>query len=188
MLLDVAAEMPDCELLLQKHFTALLSSVWKAKSRLDRCQSRNGLYCSGTFFKSIKSHIFQNSMWDPQENMSLNHLNYSGRARKLLAAALTGAHSAKQENAIATLHKLQEDPPAITEKMDLTLEFQRDKDECINPLPPVINLSILGLDAPLPSGGEVHLLKSSQNLAENRFRYGSHERMMFSCHTNPSLP
>lgn len=173
MLLDVAAEMPDCELLLQKHFTALLSSVWKTKSRLDHCQSRNGLYSSGTFFKSIKSHVFQNSMWDSRENMSLNHLNYSGRARKLLAAALTDAYSAKQENAVATLHKLQEDPPAITEKMDLTLEFQRDKDECINPLPPVINLSIQGLDTPLPSGGEVHLLKSSQNLAENRFRAAS---------------
>lgn len=64
---------------------------------------------------------------------------------------------------------------SATEQLEINLEFQKDPEDSMVPLPSFISLSISGADPP-PSvskaSGEDHHFKASQNVAENRFRYG----------------
>lgn len=64
---------------------------------------------------------------------------------------------------------------SVTEQLEINLEFQKDPEDSMVPLPSFISLSISGADPP-PSvskaSGEDHHFKASQNVAENRFRYG----------------
>lgn len=177
MLLDVAAKQPDRELLLQKHFTALLSSVWKVTARGDRRPSisspRNGLHLGGRFFTSSVSRISQNFMQGHAERIKFTNL---GQSSKMLAAALHDAHYRRQdEDERVSLPNQGDDASAGTEKLELTLEFQKEMSGAMVPLPSVISLSIFGADPP-PSvsndSGEDHHLKAFRNMAEDRFRYG----------------
>jgi hypothetical protein len=176
MLLDVAAEQPDRELLLQKHFTALLSSVWKVTARVDRRLSisspRNGLHLGGRFFTSSVSRISQNFMQGHAERIKFTNL---GESSKMLAAALHDAHYRRQdEDERVSLPNQGDDPSAGTEQLEITLEFQKEMGDAVVPLPSVISLSIFGADTPSVSkdAGEDHHLKAFRNMAENRFRYG----------------
>lgn len=156
LLLDVAAEQPDRELLLQKHFTALLSSVWKVKSRVDltpsRSSSRNGLY---------------RSMQEPPEKLKFTNLGESSRMLKLalLDVSLSEDRVSPSNQACET--------SSVTEQLEINLEFQKELEDSMVPLPSFISLSICGADPP-PSvskaSGDDHHFKVSQNVAENRFR------------------
>ncbi|GMN55899.1 hypothetical protein TIFTF001_025008 [Ficus carica] len=186
MLLDVAAEQPDKELLLQKHFTALLSSVWKITSRMDRLKSRgssrNGLHFGGRFFNCVKqiSHI---SIKEPAERMKFSN---SGQCSRLLAAAFHEIGSRQQDDrAPPFLHRMRqtddraspsshrEHASTKAERLEITLEFPRETEDTLDSLPSVLNLSIVGSD-PLPSVSQneeedLHL-RTSYDVAENRFR------------------
>ena len=163
LLLDVAAEQPDRELLLQKHFTALLSSVWKVKSRVDltpsRSSSQNGLYRSLTW----------KSMQEPPEKLKFTNLGESSRMlkRALLDVSLS-------EDTVSPSN-LGRETSSVTEQLVINLEFPKELEDSMVPLPSSISLSISGADPP-PSvskaSGEDHHFKASQNVAENRFRYG----------------
>lgn len=170
-LLDVVSEMPDNELLLQKHFTAILSSVWRANTRSDRCQSmsssQNSLH-SRSFFSAI-SQMHGKSRREP-DKMKFTVL---GQNSKLVAAALDGASRKRQD---PSLLSDQQETPTMVEKLDITLEFQGDHREFGAPFPPVIDLSICGLD-PQPSADEPMrgrvLPDCSREVAEIRFRMAS---------------
>ncbi|KAL5741842.1 hypothetical protein ACOSP7_028574 [Xanthoceras sorbifolium] len=173
MLLNVASEQTDNELLLQKHFTALLSAVWRMKARTERRHNhislRNGLYFGGRFFSSSINQTSWNFVKEPTPRMKFTNL---GQSSKLLLAALHDANNRQHdERASPSVHR--EDGPVITEQLDLTLELQRESGDSVIPFPPVINLSIYGSD-PLASvnkaTGEEHNIKDSQYVAENRFR------------------
>ncbi|XP_041028492.1 protein PHOTOPERIOD-INDEPENDENT EARLY FLOWERING 1-like isoform X2 [Juglans microcarpa x Juglans regia] len=171
LLLDVAAEQPDTELLLQKHLTALLSSVWKVTSRID-CRpslssSSNGLYFGGRFFTYSVSQISQNSTREPVERMKFTNL---GQSRKMLAAALHDAYH-RQPDERVSLPNQGSDMSTITEQLEITLEFQKEKVDSMVPLPSVISLSICGEDPPSVSKGtgDDHL-KAFRNMAEKRCR------------------
>lgn len=173
MLIDIASEQPNRELLLQKHFFALLSSVWKVSSHVDRRQNPsptcNGLYFDHSFFNSISQHS-QNSLKKPSERMTFTNLSQS---KKLLAAALDDTRS-RQENGKTFLSNKGEDMPLSADQMDITLEFQKEESDALSSFPSVINLSIHGTE-PLPSlnkqTGECDHLKGCLSAAENRFRY-----------------
>ncbi|XP_052172511.1 protein PHOTOPERIOD-INDEPENDENT EARLY FLOWERING 1 isoform X2 [Diospyros lotus] len=174
VLLDVATELPDNELLLQKHFFALLTSVWRMTSRIDRHQglssSRNGFYPVGRHFTSRVSQI--GSMREPSEKMAFTNLLQSS---KLVAAALSDADSAQCDDRALILNP-REEASVVADQLEITLEPQTGGSDPMIPLPLVINLSIWETDPPpypcMPAGAEQHL-RSSQSMAENRFRNAS---------------
>ncbi|XP_011046132.1 PREDICTED: protein PHOTOPERIOD-INDEPENDENT EARLY FLOWERING 1-like isoform X3 [Populus euphratica] len=173
MLLNVVAEQPDHELLLQKHFTALLSSVWRVKSRVENQQnmpsSRNALYDSGRVFNSSVNPLPWNSLRESGKRMKFTNL---GQGTKLLAAALHDASSRRPGDRVSNSN-VNEEAPAIGEKLEITLEFQKEENDYLVPFPPLISLSIPG-SAPWMSVNKdraaAHHLRASTSIAENRFR------------------
>ncbi|KAF3442635.1 hypothetical protein FNV43_RR16551 [Rhamnella rubrinervis] len=172
MLLDVAAEQPDGELLLQKHFTALLTSIWKMTSRIDSRQnhasSRNGFSFGGRFFTSANQNPLI-SMKEPAKR--LNFINL-GHVRRFLASALHDASSTRQDDRVHQCNR-GENNLAKAEQLELTLEFQREMDDSLDPMPSVLNLSVIGSDSLQSTSKDVekdHHLRSSCDVSENRFR------------------
>lgn len=169
MLLDFAAEQPNREFLLQKHFTALLSSVWKVTSRVgpNLPSSRNGLYFGGRFLTSVRQ-LSKNSR-EPLERLKFTNL---GQSSKMLAAALHDAYYRQLDDKVS-LHNHGDDTMAATEQLELTIEFLKEMGDSTVDFPSVISLAISGEDAP-PSVSEItgddHHLKAFRNMAENRSR------------------
>lgn len=172
ILLDVASEQANRELLLQKHFFALLSSVWKVGSRVDRRQNPpatcNGLYFDQSFFTSIGQHS-QNPPNKPYDRMTFAD---SAQSKKLIAAALDDMRS-RPENDKIFLSNQGEDMPVSADQVDITLEFPKEESDSLSSFPSVIKLSIKGDEAPLSlkHTRDDHL-KMCYSAAENRFRYG----------------
>ncbi|XP_058088358.1 protein PHOTOPERIOD-INDEPENDENT EARLY FLOWERING 1-like isoform X2 [Magnolia sinica] len=172
-LLDVASELPDNELLIQKHFTAILSSVWRAKMRSDRHQSmsssRNGFYSTGRYSSYATSRISGKSRTE-SDKMKMPNLGQSSK----VAAVLNGANRAPREDSLPPSSR--QEAPAIAERLELTLEFGRNRNEWGTHLPSVINMSVWGSDPPRltdePRGRSL-LPESSCNIAENRCRMAS---------------
>ncbi|GLT95591.1 hypothetical protein SLE2022_132650 [Rubroshorea leprosula] len=171
-LLKFAAEQPDREFLLQKHFTALLSSVWRVAYRTDPQQNpqpaRNGLYFGGSFFSSFVNHSYKSSVKEPGQRMKFSNLAQSSR---LLAVALSDACNEPQDNAISHLDKSYS-APIIGEHLELALEFPKNDEDSLISLPPVVNVSIYSSDplAFVDKANEDDCLKALQIMAENRYR------------------
>ncbi|XP_045807406.1 protein PHOTOPERIOD-INDEPENDENT EARLY FLOWERING 1 isoform X2 [Trifolium pratense] len=170
MLLDVASEQANRELLLQKHFFALLSTVWKA-AHVDRRQNLhatcNGLYFDQSFFSSIGQHS-QNPLNKPSERMTFAN---SAQSKMLLAAALDDFGS-RPENDKIVLSNQGKDMLVTEDQVDITLEFPKEESDSLSSFPSVIKLSIKGDEAPpsLNKHTRSHHLKHCSAAAENRFR------------------
>ncbi|XWS57208.1 hypothetical protein CRYUN_Cryun09bG0154400 [Craigia yunnanensis] len=174
MLLNFAAEQPDPELLLQKHFTALLSSVWRTtgrcrpESRQNVSSSRNGVRLGGRFLSPFLSHKPQDSAKEPAQRMKFTNL---WECSKLLSAALHDGRNRQQSDTV--FFPDREDSPVIAESLEITLEIQRESGDSMIPFPPIINLSIYGSNTVTSinktSGEDLHL-KASKLVAENRLR------------------
>ncbi|OMO50188.1 SNF2-related protein [Corchorus capsularis] len=172
MLLNVAAQQPDHELLLQKHFTALLSSVWRVTLRPEHRQSvstsRNGIRLGGRFVSPFLSHTLQSSAKEPAQRMKFTNLR---ECSKLLSDALNDASDRQQSDTVS--HSDRRYDPVIAESLELTLEIQGDSCDSMNSFPPVINVSIYGSDLVTSinrtPGEDLHL-KDSKVVPENRFR------------------
>lgn len=172
MLLDIAAEQPNGELLLQKHFIALLTSIWKTTARTDSRQnhasSRNGFSFSGRFFTSANQNSLI-SLKEPAERMNFTNL---GRVRSFLASALHDA-SISQHDGRAHQSNHGEDTRAIAEQLELTLEFPREMDDSLDPFPSVVDVRVIGSDSLQSTNNNVekeNYLRSSCDVSENRFR------------------
>lgn len=174
VLLDAAMEQPDRELLLQRHFTALLTTVWRMTSSLDQQRSRsiphNNLYPSIRLFGTSVNPNAQNSTTGlPKKKFDL------GQCGKLISVALHDAESVGWNEKASLSSPMEEDPTSI-EKLDVTVEFRREICETSDPIggfPSMISLSISGLD-PLPPvriPSEESQFRSTQQVAESRFRY-----------------
>ncbi|KAK7267339.1 hypothetical protein RIF29_20008 [Crotalaria pallida] len=170
MLLDVASEQPNRELLLQKHFFALLSSVWKVSSRVDRRQNPsstcNGLFLYQSFSTSNGQHS-QNSVKKLPERMSFTNL---AQSKKLISAALDDISRPENDKIFSNQH---EDTPLSADKLDIILEFEKEESDALSSFPSIINLSVDGIE-PWPSlnkqTGECDHLRGCLSTAENRFR------------------
>lgn len=126
VLLDLAAEQPDREYLLQKHFTALLSSVWKAKIRgnhLDSSLSWNGFYSGARYF-TTGNHV---TRYFGREATGKLKFGSTGHSFKLLAAALNDAGSTRTDDKRSQSYH-GERASVTTEQLELTLEFQGEDD------------------------------------------------------------
>lgn len=169
MLLEVVSELPDNELLLQKHFTALISSVWRVTSRSNHIQyispSRNGICMKPNIFNS-SNHLSQNRTREPK----LKSTNFS-QCSKLVAAALNDVNSKFQDTELPVSNPLEE-TSNTPEEMEITLEFQDQMDNAIGLFPSVIRLSVFGseLSPSVNNPSEDKNLKSFNDVAERRFR------------------
>lgn len=173
--MDVATELPDNEPLLQKHFFAVLYSVWRMTSRLERRQSlsssRNGFYYGGRHISSMVGQIDLNSTRESSEPMRFTNLS---QCSNLVAAALCDADSVRGDGRVSVLNK-REEASGVVDQLEITLELQREGGDSMIPLPSVVNLSIVAPD-PRPSASvsenaNQHL-KSFESMAHSRFRYG----------------
>ncbi|PRQ30525.1 putative DNA helicase chromatin remodeling SNF2 family [Rosa chinensis] len=180
MLLNVAAEQPNTEYLIQKHFIALLSSVWKMASHKDGRQnlpsSGNGVYFGRNFFSSSN----QISRTSVKENTGTMKFTHFGQGARLVAAALNDASSRRGDECVISPNPRKKSS-TDAEQLDITLEFQAQKDDSTDPFPSVINLSISDIGPPSENKAtEPYLLRDScndyckstsdANVAENRFR------------------
>lgn len=166
-LLNVAAEQPDTEMLLQKHFSCLLSSIWRTSTRTGNEQmlSLNSPIFNRQFIGSVNHS--QDIARKPWQGMKITSLS-----RKLLESALQDSSTSPPNNTVSR-SRLQENQPINKVGLDLTLEFPRGNDDSLNQFPPMISLSIDGSDSLNyvndPSGEDV--LKGSRIAAENRYRF-----------------
>lgn len=172
VLLDIAAEQPDREHLLQKHFTALLSTVWKARSRGDCCLDtslyRNGFYSGGRYF-ATGNHI---SRYLGRETTGKLKFGNPGHNYKLLAAALSDAGCMRKDDKKS--HPYHGERASVTtEQLELILEFEGEDDHNM-PFPSSINLSVSdSVYLPLMNMDtcESSDVRRRKGVAEGRLRY-----------------
>ncbi|XP_024015773.1 protein PHOTOPERIOD-INDEPENDENT EARLY FLOWERING 1 isoform X2 [Eutrema salsugineum] len=168
-LLNVAAEQQDTEMLLQKHFTCLLSSIWKTSTRTgnDQMLSLNSPIFNRQFMGSA-NHT-QELGRKPFQGMKITSLS-----SKLLESALQDSSMSQPLDTVSR-SRLQEDLPINKVGLDLTLEFPRGNDDSPTHFPPIVRLSIDGSESLNnvndPSGEDK--LKASRVAAENRYRNAS---------------
>ncbi|XVE90682.1 hypothetical protein DITRI_Ditri20bG0096500 [Diplodiscus trichospermus] len=174
MLLNFAAEQPDPELLLQKHFTALLSSVWRTtgqrrpEGQQNVPSSRNGVRLGGRFRSPFLSRMPQDFTKGPAQRMKFSNLQ---ECSKLVSAALYDASNRQLSDTVCFPDSA--DSPVTVESLEITLEIQREGGDSMIPFPPVINLSVYGSNSVTSinkTPGEDLCLKASKLVAENRFR------------------
>lgn len=171
MLLNVVSEQADNELLLQKHFTALLSAVWRMKARnehrRDKFSNRNGFYIGGRLFGSSSNQI-QNSSKEREQRLKFSNLSQTS---KLLSGALHDMNNRQHDERVSP-SGLREDSLVTSERLDLTLQLQGESSDPMLPFPPVIHLSVYG-SHPSPCVNDAigeETLKDLHYVAENRFR------------------
>ncbi|KAM3320528.1 protein PHOTOPERIOD-INDEPENDENT EARLY FLOWERING 1 isoform X1 [Capsicum chacoense] len=169
LVLDIASEIPDHESLVQKHFLALLSSVWKVRKSHTNAfsSSQNGLYHSGSLFTPIVNGVSTNySMGPPAKRFS----NLSVCA-KLVAVALSDQQSAQSDERVSICDQ-REVVSFPAEHLDITLEFGAEKDDETIPVQYPVTVKIISPESPSSPRitiAEHHHYKSSQIMAENRF-------------------
>ncbi|XP_073107085.1 protein PHOTOPERIOD-INDEPENDENT EARLY FLOWERING 1 isoform X5 [Elaeis guineensis] len=166
-LVNVTSELPDNELLLQKHFIAILSSVWRARCRVERCQStpssRQSFYSS----RLISDSSGKNSR-RPTEKMKLANLRQSS---KLVMTAIADAYREHQEEPVGL--PSQPEACSIVDQLDLTLNFAIDQVNQDTAFPSSITVSIRGPEPRQEDNVPLErflLAESSCRTAENRFR------------------
>lgn len=172
MLLGAVSELPDNEPLIQKHFFAMLSSVWRTSSGRYKkhCNSNSqaSLYPSVRFLNSMGNHISKTNTAGTSSKMNFANLSTS---RKLVAAALHDADVTSRHDGVATLSSRGEDS-SVADQLVISLELPNGGNDDPVLLPSLVNVSICGPE-PSPStctdaGG--NKIRSSL-VAENRFRY-----------------
>lgn len=177
LLLGAVSELPDNEPLIQKHFFALLSSVWRTSSGRYKkhCNSNSqaSLYPGVRFLTSMGNHLSKTNTAGTSSKMNFANLSTS---RKLVAAALHDADVTSRHDGVATLSSRGEDS-SVTDQLVVSLELPNGGNGDQVLLPSVVNVSICGPE-PSPStctyaGG--NKIRSSL-VAENRFRTASGSR------------
>ncbi|KAG9451421.1 hypothetical protein H6P81_011386 [Aristolochia fimbriata] len=173
-LLDVTSELPDNELLLQKHFKAVLSSVWRSRYRFGRHQmlpvESNKACTTGRF---LPSAIRQLPGKSSEEIKRVNFVMFPQK-RELVATALDGAYMNGRDDPVPLE---AEKSQLLVEQLEVTLEIQDGETESNTPFPSAINVVLHNLelsesvDESSPQGS--FLPESSCRMAESRLRMAS---------------
>ncbi|EEC73812.1 hypothetical protein OsI_08529 [Oryza sativa Indica Group] len=152
MLLNVISELPNNELLLQKHFMAVLSSVWRSKSARDS-------HCVMSYSNTLQKPGRLSENW----SMTNFRPNFN-----LVRTALADAQVQCPRMVVPTSNH-----ESRRNFLELELDFLTDRDDYEADFPSVVNVSILEPE-PLKHAVEPveHSLLStlSYRHAENRFR------------------
>ncbi|KAL6911860.1 hypothetical protein ACP4OV_000665 [Aristida adscensionis] len=163
MLVNVTSELPNNELLLQKHFMAVLSSVWRSKCRHDPRRFMNA--------SSSTLHVFSPTKKPGGLSKSLSMTN-SRPSFNLVRTALSDAQ-VQCRMLIPPLTKNQE---YRQNYLELELDFLTDQHGYEEDFPSVVNVSIL---EPEPVKQSVEPVEQSLisglsfRQAENRHRIAS---------------
>ncbi|XP_062222377.1 protein PHOTOPERIOD-INDEPENDENT EARLY FLOWERING 1-like isoform X2 [Phragmites australis] len=160
MLVNVTSELPNNELLLQKHFVAVLSSVWRSKCR------RDPRHVTSTYSSAL--HMFSPGGFS--KNWSMTNFRPSFT---LVRTALTDAQVECTQLVIP--------PTARNQKycrnfLELELDFLTDQHGYEEDFPAIVNVSILELEIPKHAVEPVEpslLSGLSCRQAENRLRIAS---------------
>lgn len=170
-LLNVAIEQPDTEFHLQKHFIAILSSIWKAKYCVGHCQStlscRNGFYTS-----NLSSYSLGKQSARLTESLDLRALRQSSKL--VLAALLSDGGEKRQEEPCRVPMQLV--PQLPDDQVDLTLDFLVDEGGYETAFPSSITVSMHEPESQVQANESpqaILLDKSSCRIAEDRFRLAS---------------
>ncbi|XP_020257482.1 protein PHOTOPERIOD-INDEPENDENT EARLY FLOWERING 1 isoform X1 [Asparagus officinalis] len=170
-LLNIAMEQPDAELHLQKHFLAVLSSVWKAKCCLERRQStlhfRNGFYSS-----SLSSQSFGKMKEGLTGNIDLKVLRQSSKL--VLAALLSDVSEKHHEEPSHVITQLE--TQTLGDQVDITVDFLEDHGVYEAAFPSSITLSVYEPESQVHGNefhGETLLAESSCRIAQTRLRLAS---------------
>ncbi|GER25917.1 helicase [Striga asiatica] len=169
VLLGITSELPDHEVLIQRHFFSLLSASWRDSLRTGYRSNdpslQNGFYPSRKLYDSRINH--QNLPGKFPERLEFTNLHECG---KLVAAALDG-DGTPQNHPKLSISK-QEELLVAKERLDVILEIQGKSDE-ISPLPSAVSVSISVPDPSLSSktlsSEECHF-KSARSLVTSQFR------------------
>ncbi|CAL9186309.1 protein PHOTOPERIOD-INDEPENDENT EARLY FLOWERING 1-like isoform X1 [Musa acuminata AAA Group] len=168
VLLNVTSELPDNELLLQKHFLAILSSVWRANCLLESYRSRTSSkinFCS--------NRRFSDSCGKSQRLTGKMNLASSRQSSKLVSTALTDVYKNHEDSAIVSNELGSQ---SVVDHVNLMLDFPSDEVNYDSVFPSTISLSIHVPELPQAANeppGQFLLAESSCGIAENRFRLAS---------------
>lgn len=160
----MTSELPNNELLLQKHFFAILSSVWRAKCRLELHQS---IPCLRSDLYSCRLLSDPNKSTRLTENVTPTNTRPNSR---LVMIALSDVSTQRQEEPVVLSSKLE----AHINQLELTLEFPMENSDNDSAFPPSVSISVSGqeqLQQAEEPVGQCLLASSSCRIAENRFRY-----------------
>ncbi|XP_011622082.2 protein PHOTOPERIOD-INDEPENDENT EARLY FLOWERING 1 isoform X1 [Amborella trichopoda] len=175
-LLDVASDQPDNELLLQKHFTAILSSVWRARSCYDHI---HGPMASRNSCSLGRGQISDKLKREPARRF----LALSSRSSKLVSMALNSSFGIEpREHPVNYFWQQVPPTPSMenrkgSETLEIRLVLGNGKDDWGEGFPSNIDLLISGSDPEQPAPQEQlskNLLPQlSCQIAEVRFRLAS---------------
>ncbi|KAF8768570.1 hypothetical protein HU200_007118 [Digitaria exilis] len=164
MLVNVTSELPNNELLLQKHFMAVLSSVWRAKCRRDLRRVRSTYSSALRMFSPAKKPGGSSENWSTVNfRPSLN----------LVRTAIADAQAQSTRMAIPPPMRNQE---YHRNYLELELDFLTDQHCYEDDFPSVVNVSILEpeLIKQVAEPVEQSLLSGlSRRQAANRLRLAS---------------
>lgn len=165
-MLNITSDLADTELLLQQHFMAVLSSVWRSKCRLQSPLRESSRDCTTRPISDIQTP--HSRKW-----------NYSLVSTALASA--TNSDVALSNNKTTTSSSNNYSSSTTSERMDLILAFPNAGDEVVETgFPTALNVSVHGNnDTDLPSQHDTGttvspsalLDQSSCSITENRFRY-----------------
>ncbi|KAG0455303.1 hypothetical protein HPP92_024595 [Vanilla planifolia] len=162
-LLNITSDIPNNELLLQKHFVAILSSVWRKKCRLERCptilSSQSGSYINFSSYSSMR----KTGVDQPKERHN----------KKLVMTALNDLDVRQLERIKASS---MQDAPVEIDQLELTLDLSSAKTAYFdNTFPSTVNVSLQVIEQQKSAEqhGSSFLSESSCRIAEDRFRQTS---------------
>ncbi|KAJ4799125.1 Helicase SWR1 [Rhynchospora pubera] len=183
LLLNITSNLPDNELLLQRHFMAVLSSVWRLKCRLQPPVRE-------TLVTNLVPNPFSSPSHDSATRVISEIQNPQSQKRdyNLVRMALASANNSGRQVEDITLSNNNSNNNVSTnysrnsERMDLVLAFVNSGDEEVElGFPTAVSVSVHGNDVEPPSQdgmGAVAstsglLAQSSCSVTENRFRMAS---------------
>ncbi|KAK8963273.1 hypothetical protein KSP40_PGU022826 [Platanthera guangdongensis] len=154
-LLNVTSDLPDNELLLPKHFVAILSAVWREKCCLERTQS----------LLSSQSGYHFSTFLSKKSGMDMENLSH---CKELVMSALVDTNERYQEQ-VKVLPMVE--APVVTDQVELTLDLSLAKEAYTDVMfPPLINVTLQAFER---RSAETHgspLAEPYSKTAENRFR------------------
>eukprot|EP01018_Ginkgo_biloba_P038739 Gb_04358 [translate_table: standard] len=184
LLLDVAHELPDNELLVQRHFVAVLASVSHMRNGFDHGRIQNLTFpnnisnaIGGFSFVSIK-HTFGKSKLDQTMRIS----SVRDHSFELVAAALTDSQSCKadepvlsdQQSIVLILPREEQSIMLTGEELDVTLGFPETSSEPDEPPFPHCTTVVIhcahAQQATVDEARSDSLRDPTCSLAENRLR------------------
>lgn len=169
LMLNVTSDLPDNEMLLQNHFVAIISSVWRTKWQQER--HKNKLPSQNSFYPSSQEK--PRKLTDGISSSTLRECS------KLVMKSLDDIQSERHEEPVVRSNNLG--PRSEGEQVEVTVEFPMSLVDDGSDLVSAVSLTVQGVEpsrqvSEQEASGALRrnwLTESSYRNAENRFRAAS---------------